>query len=96
MLAIIKIYTVRHGRKSNIPNGRSASKTKRNLRTALDSGSDCEESTCSTGNPGSIPASGRSLEEGIGTHSSILAKRIPCTEEPGGPQFLGLQRVGHD
>jgi len=40
MLAIIKIYTVRHGRKSNIPNGRSASKTKRHLRTALGSGSD--------------------------------------------------------
>ena len=36
------------------------------------------------------------LEEGRATHSSILAKRIPCTEEPGGPQSLGLQRVRHD
>ena len=33
--------------------------------------------------PGSIPRSGRSLEEGMVTHSSILAWRIPRTEEPG-------------
>ena len=35
------------------------------------------------------------LEEGMATHSSILAWRIPWTEEPDGPQFIGLQRVGH-
>ena len=35
------------------------------------------------------------LEEGIATCSSILAWRIPWTEEPGGLQFIGLQRVGH-
>ena len=29
-------------------------------------------------------------------HSSILARRIPWTEEPGGLQSVGLQRVGHD
>ena len=34
--------------------------------------------------------------EGVVTHSSILAWRIPWTEEPGGLQFMGLQRVGHD
>ena len=34
-------------------------------------------------------------EEGMATHSSILAWRIPWTEEPGGLQFTGLQRVGH-
>ena len=45
---------------------------------------------------GSIPGSGRSLEEGTATHSSILAWRIPWTEEPGGLQSMGLQRVGHD
>ena len=44
----------------------------------------------------SIPVLGRSLEEGMATHSSILAWRIPWTEEPGGLQFTGLQRVGHD
>ena len=36
------------------------------------------------------------LEEGIATHSSILAWRIPQTEEPGGLQSMGSHRVGHD
>ena len=36
------------------------------------------------------------LEEGMATHSSILARRIPWTEEPGGLQSMGLQRVGHN
>ena len=35
------------------------------------------------------------LEEGVATHSTILAWRIPWTEEPGGPHSMGLQRVGH-
>ena len=37
-----------------------------------------------------------SLEKGMATHSSILAWRIPQTEEPGGLQSMELQRVGHD
>ena len=36
------------------------------------------------------------LEKGMATHSSILAWRIPWTEEPGGLQTMGSQRVGHD
>ena len=36
------------------------------------------------------------LEEGMATHSSILAWRIPWTEEPGTQQSIGLQRVEHD
>ena len=36
------------------------------------------------------------LEEGLATRSCILARRIPWTEEPGGLQFMGSQRVGHD
>ena len=36
------------------------------------------------------------LEKGMATHSSILAWRTPWTEESGGLQSLGLQRVGHD
>ena len=36
------------------------------------------------------------MEEEMATHSSILAWRIPWTEEPGGLQSRGLQRVGHD
>ena len=37
-----------------------------------------------------------SLEHGMATHSSILARRIPWTEEPGGLQSMGSQRVRHD
>ena len=36
------------------------------------------------------------LEKGMATHSSTLAWRIPCTEEPGGLQSMGPQRAGHD
>ena len=36
------------------------------------------------------------LEKEMATYSSILAWEIPRTEEPGGLQFMGLQRVGHD
>ena len=37
-----------------------------------------------------------SLEEGMATHSSILARRIPWTEEPGGLQSMGSQRARHN
>ena len=36
------------------------------------------------------------LEKGMAIHSSILAWRIPWTEEPGGLQSMGSQRVGHN
>ena len=36
------------------------------------------------------------LEKEMATHSSILAWKIPWTEEPGRLQPMGLQRVGHD
>ena len=52
--------------------------------------SDGKESACNAGNLGSIPGLEVPLEEGLATHSSILAWRIPWTEEPG-----GLQRVRH-
>ena len=45
-----------------------------------------------------VPSLGRKdpLEKEIATHSSILAWRIPWTEEPGGPQSMGSQRARHD
>ena len=45
-----------------------------------------------------VPSLGREdpLEKGMATHSSILACRIPWTEEPGWLQCLGSQRVRHD
>jgi len=45
---------------------------------------------------GLIPVLRRSPEESKATHSHILAWRIPWTEDPGGLQSMGLQRVGHD
>ena len=45
---------------------------------------------------GSIPESGRSPEEGMKTHPSVLPWRVPWTEEPGGLQSIGSQRVRHN
>ena len=45
---------------------------------------------------GSIPGQEDPLEEGMATHSSVLAWRIPWTEEPGMLQSMGLQRVRQD
>ena len=36
------------------------------------------------------------LQKGMAAHSSILAWRIPWTEEPGGLQFIGSQKVRHN
>ena len=54
-----------------------------------------KESACSTGDLGSIPGLGP-LEKEMATHSSILAWKISWTEEPGGLQSMGWQRVGQD
>ena len=45
-----------------------------------------------------VPSLGQAdlLEKGMATHSSILAWRVPWTEEPGGLRSVGSQRVGHD
>ena len=59
-------------------------------------GSDGEESACNSGDLGSILGWEDPLEKGTATHSSILAWRIPWTEEPGRLQPIGSQRVGHD
>ena len=59
-------------------------------------GSDGKESACNAENLGSIPELGRSPEKGMSTHSSILSLTILWTEEPGGLQSMGSQRVGHD
>ena len=45
-------------------------------------GSYSKESTCNVGDLGSIPDSGRTLEKVMATHFSILAWRVPWTEEP--------------
>ena len=48
------------------------------------------------GDAGLVPGSGRSPGRGNSYHSCIHAWRIPWTEDPGGLQSMGLQRVGHD
>ena len=64
----------------------------------LPDGLNGKESACNAGDPGLIPGWGRSPEEGNGnpTHSSILAWKIPWTEEHGRLQSVGLQRVRHN
>ena len=59
-------------------------------------GSDSKESACNAGDLGLIPEWEDPLEEGIATHSSIFAWRIPWTEEPGRLRSKGLQRVRQD
>ena len=55
---------------------------------------DCylQESACSAGDQGSILGREDPLEKGMATHSSILARRIPWTEEPGKPQSMGVTK----
>ena len=55
-----------------------------------------KESACNAGDVGSTPGSGRSPGEGMATYSSILAWRIPWTEEPGRLQSMGSQKVRHN
>ena len=55
-------------------------------------GSEGKESAYNSGDP----CQEDPLEKGMTSHSSILAWRIPWTEEPGGLQSMGSQRVGHD
>ena len=55
-----------------------------------------KESASNVGDLGLIPGLEDLLDKGVAIHSSILAWRIPCTEEPGGLQSRGLQRVGHN
>ena len=59
-------------------------------------GSDIKESAWNARDLDSMPESGRSPGEGNGNPFSILVWRIPWTEEPGGLQSMGSQRVGHN
>ena len=68
-----------------------------NCPVGFPGGSDGKESACNAGDPGSIPGSGRSPGEGNGypLQYSYLGNP-PWTEEPGGLQSMGSQRVRHD
>ena len=60
------------------------------------SGSDGKESTCNAGDAGSIPGLGRSPGGGHGCPLQYSCWKIPWTEDPGGLQSMGSQRIGHD
>ena len=67
------------------------------IQKGLPCGSDGKESACSEGDLVSIPGLGKSPGEGNGDPLQlILAQRIPWTEEPGGLQSIGSQRIGND
>ena len=67
------------------------------LHTKIDlGGSDSKESVCNAGDPVSTLSQEQPLEEGMATHSSVLAWRIPGTGEPRGLPSMGSHRVGHD
>ena len=59
-------------------------------------GSKGKASACRAGDPGSTPGSGRSPGEGNSNPLQYSVWEIPWTEEPGGLQSAGSQRVGHD
>ena len=59
-------------------------------------GSNGKQSACNAGDLGLIPGLEDPLEMEIATYSSILAWKIPWTEEPGRLQSIGSPRVGHD
>ena len=59
-------------------------------------GSDSKETACSAGDQLQSLDWKDPLEKGMATHSSILAWRIPWTEEPGRLLSMRSQRVGHD
>ena len=66
------------------------------LTLGFSDSSDGKESACNAGDQGSTPGSEDPLEKGMATHSSMHAWRIPWTEEPGGLQPMGSQRVRHN
>ena len=67
------------------------------LTVGFTGGSEGKESACNAGDLELIPFGLEDLlEEGMATHSSILAWRIPWTEGTGGLQSMGSQRVRHD
>ena len=59
-------------------------------------GSGGKGSACNVGDLRLIPGLGRPLEKGVATHSSILAWKVPWTEESDRLQSMGLQRVRHN
>ena len=67
-----------------------------NIHMGPSGGSGSKESAFNVGEPGSTPELEDPLEKVMAIHSSIIAWKIPWTEEPSRLQSMGSQRVGHD
>jgi len=65
------------------------------MRRCYLGGLDSKDFACNAGDLGLIPGLGRSTGEGSGSTYQYSSWRIPWTEEPGGLQPMGSQRVGH-
>ena len=90
---LLKLWTVLNmWRTSLIPLALDLQKFRKDL--GFPGGSDGKESSCNAW----VQSLGQEnpLEKEMAMHSSILAWKIPWTEEPGGLQSMGSQRVGHD
>ena len=66
------------------------------MHKSFPGGSVVKNMPANAGDAGSIPGWEDPLEEGMASHSSSLAWRIPWTEKPAGLQFTESQRVRHD
>ena len=66
------------------------------VKSSFPDGSDGKESTCNAGDTGSNPGWEGTLEKEMAIHSSVVAWRIPSTEETAGLQSTGSQKGGHD
>ena len=84
------------GRRHSPHRADSLEKTTHSLPPGFPGVSALKKPPANAGDTDSIPGVGRSPGEGMATHSSILAWRISWTEEPGGLQSMGSQRVRHD
>ena len=70
--------------------------TQQGTKEARSGGSDDKEYACNAGDLGSIPGLGRFLWRRAWQPTLVyLPEESPWTEEPGGPQSMGSQRVGH-
>ena len=85
-----------HHGKAREEKPRPGSKMHSGQECGLSGGSDGQESACNVGDLGSILGSGRSLGRGNGNQLQHSCLEIPWTEEPGGLQSMGSQRVGHN
>ena len=59
-------------------------------------GSDGKDSACNAGDLSSVPGLEDTLKKRMAAYSSILARKIQWTKEPGGLQSMASQRVGHN